>query len=524
MQNIPNQVSLSDSNEEQKLETSPPSHNRYMDESPQYPSDPNELLQNNMNNMNLENSPVNIEGHYMDDSEYPERSPLKPNSEMGNYYNNNYNPSIPNPIPNPMPHPKQNSNNYETFNPMNTPPNKFANNFNEESNVSFKPRNMEVYDSSQEYPAGEGQMYESSGTGNSISSTKKARMNSNELSGSYNMEGIIQIIGGLSNSVKQMVNKIEKFKINIDERMNKLEAEITLIKNKQNFLEGKINTIEGGYNKNNNVKPMSKAHANPGINMNRQNSYTVLNTMSNINSKLSNEFNRPFLEKNFVYDNKPLVTQGNQQSSIAKENSLYYNNKEDDYEKGNYGLNKSNTEANLQNNNSGLKTQNLIDDVATEIKMEEKEDDTKNINDEAENKIEVNIEEKQEEIKEEDQEQEQEPEQVQEQLQDQVQVQVQEQVQVQVNVQEQKIEKEEINSNNNPKNKSKIKISSSKNNLNSNTVLINNNVHIMPTVPATLSVNKTDIDKLIETSERRFLETQKLLEHYGSNPKISKNK
>ena len=65
---------------------------------------------------------------------------------------------------------------------------------------------------------------------------------------------VVKIITSLSESVSLMVNKIETFKGNIEDRLNKLEAEIVLIKNKQNYLDSRLNSynnINNDENQNN---------------------------------------------------------------------------------------------------------------------------------------------------------------------------------------------------------------------------------------------------------------------------------
>ena len=134
--------------------------------------------------------------------------------------NNNFNASLPmNNIPVPTPKPQnyisKNINNIQssvqTFKPK------------QKTNNSENTNQLEIYDSSQEYPL--------SGQNNSSVSGNNSNNNS------MDFNSVLKIITSLSESVSLMVNKIETFKGNVEDRLNKLEAEIVLIKNKQNYLD-----------------------------------------------------------------------------------------------------------------------------------------------------------------------------------------------------------------------------------------------------------------------------------------------
>ena len=150
-------------------------------------------------------------------------------------------------------------------------------NFNniQSSMQSFKPKSnnqKEIHDSTQDYPLG-GQTYDSSV--NNSSNINPQNNNNNNI----DFNSIVKIITSLSESVSQMVNKIEKFKLNIEDRLNKVEAEIVLIKNKQNYLESKLNNNDN-YNDND-------ANNNNNNSNSKNNFSSINNNMNNINNYIN---------------------------------------------------------------------------------------------------------------------------------------------------------------------------------------------------------------------------------------------
>ena len=286
---------------------------------------------NNSRNSRGKNNNINTNSH--NNSNIIEDNNLQNNnSNELNNINNNFNASLPMksiPVPTPKPQfliPKNNSN-YNNI---------------QSSVVSFKPKTsqLEIYDSSQEFPLG-AQTYDLQDNNN----INNISNNSNNNSIDFN--SIVKIITSLSESVSQMVNKIEKFKSNIDDRLNKVEAEIVLIKNKQNYLESKINTnksiennsmnnsFELNHNKNINKKT-NELNNNININMNENNKYNINDNSSNINSyskyKINdnnniNSYYNNLVKKKNSYNNNNMIntnnTNINNNNDIGKSNQIF---------------------------------------------------------------------------------------------------------------------------------------------------------------------------------------------------------
>ena len=168
--------------------------------------------------------------------------------------------------------------------PMPKPQNYISKNMNniQSSVQSFKPQQnnnpnqLEVYDSSQEYPL--------SGQNNSSGN------NSNNNSMDFN--SVVKIITSLSESVSLMVNKIETFKGNVEDRLNKLEAEIVLIKNKQNYLDSRINSQNNNnINANNIDNLIIKQKSSNSREINNMNINRNINNFNNDINKDSNSLN-----------------------------------------------------------------------------------------------------------------------------------------------------------------------------------------------------------------------------------------
>ena len=253
--------------------------------------------------------------------------------------NNNFNASLPmNSIPVPTPKPQyylqKNINNIQSsvqsFKPI-------QNN----NNISNGENNnqLEVYDSSQEYPL--------SGQNNSSGN------NSNNNSMDFN--SVVKIITSLSESVSLMVNKIETFKGNIEDRLNKLEAEIVLIKNKQNYIESRLNNninintnSESENNKRNinnindnmininkNINTYGEINNNPNIIRNTNNINNLTGKDSNqLNNNIyiqdsSNDDNNNYLKNNPIFTSfSPQIrsnTVSNNENQSNLNNKVYYN-------------------------------------------------------------------------------------------------------------------------------------------------------------------------------------------------------
>ena len=220
------------------------------------------------------------------------------NEEFNIINNNNFNASLPmNSIPVPMPKPQ----NYISKNMNNI----------QSSVQSFKPQQnnnpnqLEVYDSSQEYPL--------SGQNNSSGN------NSNNNSMDFN--SVVKIITSLSESVSLMVNKIETFKGNVEDRLNKLEAEIVLIKNKQNYLDSRLNS----QNNNNNVN--SNNIDNLIITQKNNNSREINNmNINRINNNFNNNFNNNIIgkESNSINNNNIYIQDStNDNNNYLKNNQIF---------------------------------------------------------------------------------------------------------------------------------------------------------------------------------------------------------
>ena len=240
------------------------------------------------------------------------------NEEFNIINNNNFNASLPmNNIPVPTPKPQ----NYISKNMNNI----------QSSVQSFKPQQnnsnqLEVYDSSQEYPL--------SGQNNSSGN------NSNNNSMDFN--SVVKIITSLSESVSVMVNKIETFKGNVEDRLNKLEAEIVLIKNKQNYLDSRINSQNNNNNSNNidnliikqkssNSREINNMNINRNINNFNNNINNESNSINNNNIYIqdSSSDNNNYLKNNQIFTSFAPEIRSNSTSNYENNNNInnkiYYN-------------------------------------------------------------------------------------------------------------------------------------------------------------------------------------------------------
>jgi len=87
--------------------------------------------------------------------------------------------------------------------------------------------------------------YEKANKVNEIQNDNEKNINltqhSNPENTSMDLKVLTEIIGNLSNSVKEMVRRVDDFKENIESRVNKIEAEVSLIKNRITLIEEEKN-------------------------------------------------------------------------------------------------------------------------------------------------------------------------------------------------------------------------------------------------------------------------------------------
>ena len=230
-----------------------------------------------------------------------------------NNINNNFNASLPmRSIPIPTPKPQylisKNNSNFNT------------NNNNQSSLQSFKPKinnQMEILDSNQDYSLG-GNAFNSSVNNSNIDLQNNNNNYNNTNSMDFN--SIVKIITSLSESVSLMLNKIDKFKTNIEDRLNKVEAEIVLIKNKQNYLESKLNNNDNDSNNSN--KNSASIYINNYLKENQNNNENK-NINFRINEKNKNSFNNSNLYNNDNYINNNTNSNNNDANDIGKNNQIF---------------------------------------------------------------------------------------------------------------------------------------------------------------------------------------------------------
>ena len=269
---------------------------------------------NNSRNSNKKNNKINTNSNINNNSNIIEDNNLLNNNNDLNNINSNFNASQPMksiPVPTPKP---------QFLIPKNTP--KYNN--NQSSVQSFKPKinnQLEIYDSIQEFPLGVPPF--DSSANNSNNNNNNSQNNSNNNSIDFN--SIVKVITSLSDSVSQMVNKIEKFKTNIEDRLNRVEAQIVLIKNKQNYLESKLNNNDNSINNNselirsNNMSNKSNEinNNNLNININENNEYN-----NNDNSNI-NEYHNNSLNKNNSYNKNNMINTNINNNDFGKNNQIF---------------------------------------------------------------------------------------------------------------------------------------------------------------------------------------------------------
>lgn len=121
---------------------------------------------------------------------------------------------------------------------------------------------------------------------------------------------LVQVINTLSNSVSQMASKVEKFKLNIEERLCKIEAEVSLIKNNQFIIENKCNCLINNSINTNNCNSNSDHHLDNKKNEQIFSFSANVHSLDFSNKNDSNEnelrdslINKPELNHNQNYNN-----------------------------------------------------------------------------------------------------------------------------------------------------------------------------------------------------------------------------
>ena len=242
--------------------------------SPKFHELSNSKNNNSKNSSHKKSNNSNNNSSYFENSnnnDNQNQNQINNNDEYNNILinNNNFNASLPmNNIPVPTPKPQ----NYISKNINNIQSSVQSFKPKQKSNFGDNNNQLEIYDSSQEYPLS-GQN-NSSGSGN----------NSNNNSMDFN--SVVKIITSLSESVSLMVNKVETFKGNIEDRLNRLEAEIVLIKNKQNYLDSRLNNYN---NINNNIEAPNNRNINNNADLLNSN---YLNKIREINNNINPNRNK----------------------------------------------------------------------------------------------------------------------------------------------------------------------------------------------------------------------------------------
>ena len=114
--------------------------------------------------------------------------------------------------------------------------------------------------------------------------------NSNPGNNSIDMKVLTEIISNLSNSVKEMVRRVDDFKVNIETRVSKIEAEFSLVKNRITILEEEKNLTlqtlkEEQY-------PTTFSFADDNINKKEEFKMEKKKALNNINNQ--NEYSKSF--------------------------------------------------------------------------------------------------------------------------------------------------------------------------------------------------------------------------------------
>ena len=242
--------------------------------SPKFHELSNSKNNNSKNSSHKKSNNSNNNSSYFENSnnnDNQNQNQINNNDEYNNILinNKNFNASLPmNNIPVPTPKPQ----NYISKNINNIQSSVQSFKPKQKSNFGDNNNQLEIYDSSQEYPLS-GQN-NSSGSGN----------NSNNNSMDFN--SVVKIITSLSESVSLMVNKVETFKGNIEDRLNRLEAEIVLIKNKQNYLDSRLNNYN---NINNNIEAPNNRNINNNADLLNSN---YINKIREINNNINPNRNK----------------------------------------------------------------------------------------------------------------------------------------------------------------------------------------------------------------------------------------
>lgn len=253
----------------------------------------------------------------------------------------------------------------------------FEQNLEQRSDIHQNKEQIEIFDSSQDFPLGGKSVFDvNNNTNTSITNENINLPESNESFGpnqkkqinypkqmpnnynpntnnnDVNFNSLVQVINSLSGSVTQMASKIEKFKLNMEDRMNKVEAEIALIKNRLNIIEAKQNNPseihEASLSNNVNVNPNLNAHVIKNL----------IDSNENIFSFARKDSNKDISTPNII--NNQINNSINSTNSINKDDKdqIFYNNIYNFESTNNPALNNNNNNYYYTNNNMNTFLQN----------------------------------------------------------------------------------------------------------------------------------------------------------------------
>ena len=234
---------------------------------------------------------------------------------------------------------------------------------------NYIPQNkepIEIFDSSQDFPLGGKSVFDGNNNNNNTSLTNEhinlpesnesfgpnqrkqinypkqmsKNSNTNSNNNDINFNSLVQVISNLSGSVSQMADKIEKFKLNMEDRMNKVEAEIALIKNRLNIIEAKQNnhsdTHETSLSNNANVNQNLNAHVIKNLIESNENIFSFARNDSNkdmstpnaINNQINNSINSTNSinkdDKDQIFYNNVYNFESTTNPTVNRNNNNYY--------------------------------------------------------------------------------------------------------------------------------------------------------------------------------------------------------